>query len=86
MVNLSSMTRGGVSIEEHWIEHMKLHCISITPDLACFVVAKVALGRHQTTSEVFHAGLRLLERKEGAASPGQPTVPCPERRARPKRA
>jgi antitoxin ParD1/3/4 len=61
--------------------------ISITPEQDRFVAAQITSGRYQTASEVFRAGLRLLEREEGATlSPDQPTVGPPRRsRARAER-
>ena len=54
--------------------------ISITPEQDRFVAAQITSGRYQTVSEVFRAGLRLLEREEGATmSPDQPTAPPPKR-------
>ncbi len=55
--------------------------ISITPEQDRFVAAQITSGRYQTVSEVFRAGLRLLEREEGAAlPPNQPTADLPARR------
>jgi antitoxin ParD1/3/4 len=61
-------------------------CISITPELDRFVAAQVASGRYQTTSEVFRAGLRLLERDEGGASPWPRQTRRRARSAKPERA
>lgn len=38
--------------------------VSVTPQLAKFVEARVAAGRYHTASEVFREGLRLLESEE----------------------
>jgi antitoxin ParD1/3/4 len=61
-------------------------CISITPELDRFIGAQVASGRYQTASEVFRAGLSLLERRERGTSPGQQKTPRRERSAKPERA
>ncbi len=54
--------------------------ISITPEQDRFVAAQIASGRYQTVSEVFRAGLRLLEREEGSTLTQQPVNTPPERR------
>ncbi len=61
-------------------------CISITPELDRFVAGQLASGRYQTASEVFRAGLRLLQRDEAtmrpprdlAAMPGEHPAAGPE--------
>jgi antitoxin ParD1/3/4 len=57
-------------------------CVSVTPELERFVAAQLASGRYQTASEVFRAGLRLLERDEAALRPPtEPATPGQGRRA-----
>jgi antitoxin ParD1/3/4 len=55
--------------------------ISITPEQDRFVAAQIASGRYQTVSEVFRAGLRLLEREE-CSTPAQQPVVTPTKRRR----
>ena len=47
--------------------------VSLTPELNAFIHAQVSSGRHQTASEVVHAGLHLLTRFD-------PTTPVPDLR------
>ncbi len=54
--------------------------ISITPEQDRFVAAKITSGSYQTVSEVFRAGLRLLEREGGTTPPKQPAAAPPKRR------
>lgn len=42
--------------------------VSLTPELANYVDARVASGQYQSASEVVRAGLRLLQRDEVAAA------------------
>lgn len=55
--------------------------ISITPEQDRFVATMITSGRYQTVSEVFRAGLRLLEREEGVTAPKR-SVAAPAKRRR----
>ena len=61
-------------------------CISIAPELDRFVAAQVASGRYQTASEVFRAGLRVLERGEVSMPSGWQKTPRRKGSAEPKHA
>jgi putative addiction module CopG family antidote len=50
-------------MSEMAIQRMSLN-VSLTPELARFIVARVASGRYQTASEVVRAALRLLEQSD----------------------
>jgi antitoxin ParD1/3/4 len=53
--------------------------VSLTPALEQFIAEQVASGRYQTASEVVRAGLRLLERTEGAHAPTKAASPLPKK-------
>ncbi len=54
--------------------------VSITPEQDRFVAAQIASGGYQTVSEIFRAGLGLLEREDGSRLAQQPVVTPPKRR------